>query len=56
MIAVGRGRILAKEAGTDRIFHLVMDELFRTYRVTGPDCDLDISPGRQEIPQFLVST
>ena len=39
MIAVGRGRILAKEAGTDRIFHLVMDELFRTYRVTGPDCD-----------------
>lgn len=30
MIAVGRGRILAKEEGTDRIFHLQIDELFRT--------------------------
>ncbi|WP_139283237.1 hypothetical protein [Raineyella antarctica] len=50
MISVGRGRILAKEAGTDRIFHLVMDELFRTYRVTGPDCDLGLTPGRHEDP------
>ena len=31
MIAVGRGRIIAKQVGTDQIFHLVMDELFRTY-------------------------
>lgn len=29
-IAVGRGRILAKEVGTDRLFHLVLDELFGT--------------------------
>ncbi len=46
MIAVGRGRILAKEAGTDRLFHLVMHELFRTHRVTGPDCDLFIEVTR----------
>jgi hypothetical protein len=32
MIAVGRGRIIAKEAGTDRLFHVYMDELFRTYQ------------------------
>lgn len=32
MIAVGRGRIIAKEVGTDRLFHLYMDELFRTFR------------------------
>lgn len=32
MIAVGRGRIIAKEAGTDRLFHVDMDERFRTYQ------------------------
>ena len=31
MIAVGRGRIIGKEAGTDRLFHLYIDELFRTF-------------------------
>jgi hypothetical protein len=31
MIAAGRGRCIAKERGTERVFHLVMDELFRTY-------------------------
>lgn len=30
MIVASRGRLLAKEAGTDRIFHMVLDELFRT--------------------------
>ena len=38
MIAVGRGRILAKEAGTDRVFHIVLDELFRTHHLSGADC------------------
>ena len=28
-IAVGRGRIIGKERGTDRLFHLYIDELFR---------------------------
>src|SRR5688572_14604128 len=37
MIAVGRGRILAKEQGTDRLFHLKLDELFRTRLVTDAD-------------------
>lgn len=45
MIAVGRGRILAKEAGTDRIFHLVMDELFRTHQVRGKDFTEDVQVG-----------
>src|SRR5712671_3511945 len=40
IIAVGRGRVLAKEAGTDRIFHLTLDELFRTHRLTGEGCDI----------------
>ena len=30
MIAVGRGRILARAADTDQFFHLKLDELFRT--------------------------
>jgi len=30
MIAVGRGRILAKEEGKDRFYHVQIDELFRT--------------------------
>jgi hypothetical protein len=30
-IAVGRGRIIGKEAGTDRLFHLYIDEMFRTF-------------------------
>ena len=29
MIAVGRGRIIGKQAGTDRLFHVFMDEIFR---------------------------
>ena len=33
MIAVGRGRILAKEAGTDRLFYLYMDEIFRVPQI-----------------------
>lgn len=33
MITASRGRILAKEKGTDRVFHLQLDELFRTYPV-----------------------
>ena len=32
-IAVGRGRIIGKEAGTDRLFHLYIDELFRSWNV-----------------------
>ena len=31
MLAVGRGRIIGKEAGTDRLFHLYIDEMFRTF-------------------------
>ncbi|MGC4098951.1 MAG: hypothetical protein QM706_17720 [Nitrospira sp.] len=31
MIAVGRGRILAKEKGTDRLFHVKLNDLFRTH-------------------------
>lgn len=51
MIAVGRGRIIAKEAGSDRLFHTVMDELFRTYHVSGPDCEApDTSEVRIEDP------
>ena len=51
MIAVGRGRIIAKEAGTDRLFHMVIDELFRTHRVTGADCNIDVDVGcRDEDP------
>jgi hypothetical protein len=42
MIAVGRGRVLAKESGTDRLFHLVMDELHRTHTVTGHGCNLSV--------------
>ncbi|HVF22662.1 MAG TPA: hypothetical protein VM941_06295 [Pyrinomonadaceae bacterium] len=30
-IAVGRGRIIGKEAGTDRLFHLYIDEMLRTF-------------------------
>jgi hypothetical protein len=46
MLAVGRGRILAKQAGTDRLYHLVMDPLFRTAHVTGTDYDMRASgPG-----------
>lgn len=48
MIAVGRGRVLAKEAGTDRVFHLVMDELFRTHTA---DCKhLARGPERTQDP------
>ena len=41
MIAVGRGRIIGKEAGTDRLFHVYMDELFRATQV---QCNLGESP------------
>lgn len=41
MIAVGRGRAIAKEAGTDRLFHIVMDELFRTFKLEGEGCTED---------------
>ena len=38
-------------AGTDRLFHLVTDELFRTRRISGPDCNIDIDVGcRDEDP------
>ena len=30
MIAVGRGHIIGKETGTDRLFHVYMDEIFRS--------------------------
>ncbi|MFG1834051.1 hypothetical protein [Micromonospora chersina] len=51
MLAVGRGRIIAKEAGTDRLFHCVIDELFRGHRVSGADCDVDVNVGcRSEDP------
>jgi hypothetical protein len=50
-LAVGRGRVIAKEAGTDRLFHLVMDDLFRTHRVLGVGCDVDVDVGcRDEDP------
>jgi hypothetical protein len=39
MIAVGRGRIFARAAGTDRFFHLKLDELFRTTLVHDGDGD-----------------
>ena len=38
MMAVGRGRIVAKERGTDRIFHTVLDEVSRTHDVKGAGC------------------
>ena len=40
-IAVGRGRIIGKEAGTDRLFHLYIDELFRSVIAT---CNLGEKP------------
>ena len=58
MIAVGRGRIVAKQAGTDRLFHLVMDELFRTRKVSCSDCDLDVDVGCRDqdppVPGFYM--
>lgn len=44
MIAVGRGRVLAKEKDTDRIFHVQLDELFRTR----PPAREPALPGRPE--------
>jgi hypothetical protein len=41
MIAVGRGRIIGKEAGTDRLFHVYVDEIFRTFQM---DCNPDEHP------------
>src|SRR5205085_2751728 len=54
MIAVGRGRIIGKETGTDRIFHVYMDELFRTFEVK---CDPSDPKGKvltddQPVPPF----
>lgn len=44
MIVASRGRLLAKEAGTDQIFHLILDELFRT----------SDSSVRQNVPGILT--
>lgn len=49
MIAVGRGRIFARVEGTDRFFHLKLDELFRTSSVRTPDGD-SVAAGRQDVP------
>jgi hypothetical protein len=58
MIAVGRGRVIAKEAGTDRIYHLVLDELFRTRHLTGEGCDIDVNASRRTedppVPGFYM--
>jgi len=54
MIAAGRGRLLAKEARTDLLYHLKLDELFRSRHVQGkgePPCELSASdPYRKEDP------
>lgn len=50
MLAVGRGRILAKERGTDRLFHLILDELFRTSSVQASDCSLPSTSSADEDP------
>ena len=47
MIAVGRGRIIGKEAGTDRLFHVYMDEIFRVISV---GCNPGEKPPRTPIP------
>ncbi len=45
MIAVGRGRVVAKRKDTDQIYHLVMDELFRTYEQKIISLSNDEEPG-----------
>lgn len=47
MIAVGRGRIIAKEKDTDRLFHVYMDEMFRTGFAL---CNLGEQPGPDPLP------
>jgi hypothetical protein len=66
MIASGRGRVLAKEAGTDRIFQLALDELFRTsdvsddvdwqtQRVNGKPLDPPVPPNHIKLdPEFFL--
>lgn len=46
-IAVGRGRIIGKEAGTDRLFHLYIDELFRSSIVA---CNPGENPRQPPLP------
>ena len=43
MIAVGRGRIIGKEKDTDRLFHVYIDEMFRTKLV---QCNVGENPRR----------
>jgi len=63
-IAVGRGRIIGKERGTDRLFHLYIDEMFRTFhRVCNPgepgttlDEDAPVPPFNMKIdPEFFTT-
>ena len=52
MIAVGRGRILAKERITGRLFHLVMNDLFKTY--PRPSLGAIASAGNRQPPDTAV--
>src|SRR5687768_15676936 len=62
-IAVGRGRIIGKEAGTDRLFHLYIDEMFRTFhrdcnpreRGTVLDEDVPVPPFNMKVdPEYFT--
>ena len=51
MVVASRGRLLAKEKGTDRVFHLILDELFRTLEVsTGKDNVIPAVPSLEWFP------